>query len=159
MKAQKFIFIVIMAFIVIDFVCYLPITFEALKVGKSNALSLIFKMLKILSCFGIGFLFYRVLQQYIHNGFLLTTAIRYLRYIGFLGLAVAIWSSLENATEIISTFQFPDTLSLFVTFTRGFLARLLVREPLPILLGLLVLLLAHFAQKALYFKSENESFI
>ena len=81
-----------------------------------------------------------------------------------MGLGIAIISSVEDAFTVLRSLEVhfnghaPADVSLFA-FVRAFIAHLLAREPLAILFCLFVLLIADFAQKALVFKSENESFI
>jgi len=164
MKTTKIVFWIIMLFIVIDFLSYLFPALKAIGEGGNAAGVWLFKMLQIIICFAIGFLFFRLQKAYAKNGYLTDTTVRAIQQIGYLGLGVAIISSLEDAFTVLRSLEghfsgsTPTDLSIFA-FVRAFFAHLLVREPLPILFGLFVLLIADFAQKALAVKSENESFI
>ncbi|AEI50380.1 hypothetical protein [Runella slithyformis] len=164
MKVQKIIFWGIMVFITIDFLSYFFPALKAIEQGGSGAGVWLFKLVRIAVCFGIGISFFWLQKAYSKDGFLTTNALKTLKTIGYLGLSIAVISSIEDAFTVLRSLEVhfnghtPADVSWFA-FVRAFIAHLLAREPLPILFGLFVLLIADFAKKALAFKSENESFI
>lgn len=157
MKTTKVIFSVIMVFIFIDFISYLPASIEHITNGGNEAINWICKMSVIIAVFGMGLIFYQLQKHFSKIGYLDTKSAFWLKILGFLCLFLAIMSSVQNATNTLWSNEIVEN-QLFI-FTRAFLAHLLVRTPIQILFSLFLFLFSSFVEKASIVKQENESFI
>jgi hypothetical protein len=157
MKTTKVIFSLIMIFIFIDFISYLPASIKHLTNGGNDAINWICKMLVIVAMFGMGLVFYQLQKQFSKIGYVAMKSAFWLKILGFLCLFLAIISSVQNATNILLSNEIVEN-QLFI-FTRAFLAHLLVRTPIQILFSLFLFLFSSFVEKASIVKQENESFI
>ena len=102
---------------------------------------------------GFGICLYRLLVNYRNKGFFDGTSVRFIRWIGYLSLFIAVLNSVVLAME-------SSTIGGSVgSFVAGTVSRFVLESPLMLLVGLLTYLLADFMQKAIAVKRDNESFI
>ena len=164
MKTQKILLWLIMAFVVIDFASYFIPALKGMNAGGNGAGVWLFKMGEIACSFTVGWCIFRLRQLYLQHQFFTEKATLYLRWVAYLVIGIAVLGSFEYAFRQLQSIEglytggIPSSV-VWPVAVRAFFAHFLVHEPISIFLGLCMLLVTDFVQKAIVVKSENESFI
>ncbi len=161
MRFTRILLWVILFFIVIDFLSYLPPSVDGIRAGGTSAVIWICRMLLIASYFFMGVLFYRLQSRFNKIGYLDQKSADWLRLLGFWCLGIAVTASVQDGAQVIRRITDVDwTLRDWTyVYVRAFFAYLLGRTPVQIFFALFLFLFADFVRRADSVKHENESFI